>query len=75
MRTICIALIMSLSIIAPLPMLAADKPPPDVAMYLLNSQRKYLLRLEQDFSVKIDISMNSGIRRGQVQMSVPEQVK
>jgi len=49
--------------------------PPDVAMYLLNSQRKYLLRLEQDFSVKIDISMNSGIRRGQVQMSVPEQVK
>jgi len=25
--------------------------------------------------VKIDISMNSGIRRGQVQMSVPEQVK
>lgn len=48
---------------------------PDVAMYLLNSQRKYLLRLEQDFSVKIDIAMNDRIKRGQVQMSVPEQVK
>jgi Ribonuclease G/E len=41
---------------------------PDVAMHLLNSQRKYLLRLEQDFSVKIDIVVNPDLKRGQVKM-------
>jgi len=48
---------------------------PDVAMYLLNSQRKYLLRLEQDFSVKIDISMSQDLKRGQVRMSDLEHAK
>jgi hypothetical protein len=37
-------------------------------MHLLNSQRKYLLRLEQDFSVKIDIVVNPDLKRGQVKM-------
>ncbi len=42
---------------------------PDVAMHLLNSQRKYLVRLEQDFSVKIDIVVNPDLKRGQVKMN------
>ena len=41
---------------------------PDVAMYLLNSRRKYLLRLEQDFSVKIEITVSPDLKRGQLRM-------
>ena len=53
MRTICIALIMSLSIIAPLPMLAADKPPPDVMVMseiaLSLEKQGYILIAEIEF--------------------------
>lgn len=48
---------------------------PDVALYLLNSQKNYLLALEQDFSVKIDIVSVQDLKRGQVRISIPEQQK
>jgi len=48
---------------------------PDVAMYLLNSRRKYLLRLEQDFSVKIEIAVNPDLKRDQVRIDNQNQGK
>ncbi len=47
--------------------------PPEVAMYLLNYQRKYLFRLEQEFNVKINITGNRLLRHGQIQMETVDQ--
>ena len=46
---------------------------PEVALYLLNSQKNYLLAMEQDFSVKIDIVPREDLKPGQVRISTPEQ--
>ncbi len=42
--------------------------PSDVAMYLLNNQRRYIIRLEQEFSVKINITGSRLLRHGQIQI-------
>ncbi|HOO36670.1 MAG TPA: ribonuclease E/G [Deltaproteobacteria bacterium] len=48
--------------------------PKDVALYLLNQQRKYLVRLEQEFSTEIGIYTLDGLRHGQIQIDQQEQM-
>lgn len=43
--------------------------PSEVAMYLLNNQRRYLVRLEQEFSVKIHIIGTRLLRHGQINIA------
>ncbi len=46
---------------------------PEVAMYLLNSRRQYLARLEQEFCVKISIAINTGLIQGQIRIETADQ--
>ncbi|MGC9325633.1 MAG: Rne/Rng family ribonuclease [Desulfomonilia bacterium] len=46
--------------------------PIDVGLYVLNHQRKYLARLEQNFSVVIQINTSPGLKRGQIQIEIPD---
>jgi ribonuclease E len=48
---------------------------PEVAMHLLNVQRKYLVRLEGEFSAKINITVNPMLRNGQIQIEAIEQTR
>lgn len=45
---------------------------PEVAMHLLNVQRKYLVRLEGEFSTKINVSVNPLLRNGQIQIEAAD---
>jgi Ribonuclease G/E len=46
--------------------------PKDVGLYLLNHQRKHLLRIEQDFSAEILVTMSDTLRQGQIQIDPVE---
>ena len=46
--------------------------PKDVGLYLLNHQRKHLLRIEQDFSAEIIVAMSDTLRQGQIQIDPVE---
>ncbi len=45
--------------------------PRDVALYLLNQQRKHLIRIEQEFSGEIHIYFHEGLKHGQMEI-IPE---
>lgn len=45
---------------------------PEVAMHLLNVQRKYLVRLENEFSARISIAVNPILRNGQAQIEATD---
>jgi ribonuclease E len=40
--------------------------PNEVGMYVLNQQKKHLIRLEQDFAVEIVVRVNDALPRGQI---------
>jgi ribonuclease E len=42
--------------------------PRDVALYLLNQQRKHIIRFEQEFSTEISIYALDGLKQGQIQI-------
>ena len=48
--------------------------PKDVALYLLNQQRKHLVRLEQEFSTEVGIYTHDGLRHGQIEINAQNQI-
>jgi ribonuclease E len=46
--------------------------PGDVAFYLLNQQRKHIMRFEQEFSTEISIYALDGLKQGQIQIDVQD---
>jgi Ribonuclease G/E len=40
--------------------------PEKVGMYVLNQQKKHLMRLEQEFAVEIFVRTNDSLTRGQI---------
>ena len=47
--------------------------PRDVSTYLLNQQRRHLVRFEQEFSVDIYIYANEGLKHGQIEINAQDQ--
>jgi len=47
--------------------------PTDVALYLLNQQRKHLVRFEQEFSTEVQIYSHDGLKHGQTQIDPKDQ--
>ena len=47
--------------------------PKDVAIYLLNQQRRHLARFEQEFSVDVHIYAHEGLKHGQIEINPENQ--
>jgi Ribonuclease G/E len=46
--------------------------PKDVGLYLLNQQRRHLIRIEQEFTSEILVTLSDTLKQGQIQIEAVE---